>query len=146
MSRKIKFRTWDKDNKCWYHSTQLVIRPYSGKVNDGATTPNVELIQYTGLIDKNGKEIYEGDIIQLVNEDLEVIKVVCEFGAANRQIFDNLVEITGFYFKRICDDRKTFPIVNNYLGKHDLELFEVIGNIYENPELLEVENELYVYD
>jgi uncharacterized phage protein (TIGR01671 family) len=94
--------------------------------------------QYTGLKDKNGKEIYEGDIIQLINEDLEEIKVICEFGTAKRQIFDNLVEITGFYFKRLDDDRKTFPIINNYLGKHDLELFEVIGNIHDNPELLEV--------
>ena len=63
MSREIKFRVWDLDNKEWYHSTQLVIRPYSGSITDGATTPNTELMQFTGLNDKNGKEIYEGDIL-----------------------------------------------------------------------------------
>ncbi len=111
---------------------------------DGANIYEVEettVGQYTGLKDKKGKEIYEGDIIELINEDDYVIRVVCEFGTAKRDIYGNLVEITGFYFKRLYDGRKTFPIVNNYLGKHDLELFEVIGNIYENPELLEVSNE-----
>jgi uncharacterized phage protein (TIGR01671 family) len=88
--------------------------------------------QFTGLCDKNGKKIFEGDIIELINADGETIRVLCEFGNAKRDIYGNLVEITGFYFLR-NDGKKTFPIINNYAGKHDLELFEVIGNIHDNP-------------
>ncbi|MBP1924613.1 putative phage protein (TIGR01671 family) [Sedimentibacter acidaminivorans] len=141
--REIKFRGLDRIDGKVKNIEQIDIKNELVLFeNDGwVDGNNYELMQYTGLKDKNGKEIYEGDIIQLKNEDLEVIKVVCEFGTAKRQIFDNLVEITGFYFKRLCDDKKTFPIANNYLGKHDLELFEIIGNIYENPELLEAYNE-----
>jgi uncharacterized phage protein (TIGR01671 family) len=93
--------------------------------------------QFAGMSDMHGNEICEGDIIQLLNEDFETIKVVCEFGTARREILLNLVDITGFYFKRLCDDRKTFPIVKNYAGKHDLDLFEVVGNIHQNHDLLE---------
>lgn len=95
--------------------------------------------QYTGLKDKNGAEIYEGDVINLINSIGGSTNAVCEFGNAKRELYNNLVEITGFYFK-LEDGRKTFPIVQNYLGKHDLEISEVIGNIHDNHELLEVSN------
>lgn len=92
--------------------------------------------QYAEAKDKNGAEIYEGDIISLVTEDGEPITIECKFGKVQRQIFENLVEITGFYFERSNDGRKTFPIVNNYLHKHDTEIWQVIGNIHDNPELI----------
>jgi len=90
-------------------------------------------MQSTGTYDKNKKEIYEGDVIKLV----ETIRVLCEFGTARRNINGNLVDITGFYFK-LESGFKSFPIVENYLGKHDLELFEIIGNVYETPELFKL--------
>ncbi len=96
--------------------------------------------QYTGLKDKAGVEIYEGDVIKLVTADFEEITITCEFGPVRRQIFENEVEITGFYFVRSNDGRKTFPITHNYLGKHDTEIWTVIGNIHDNPELMEVQN------
>lgn len=92
--------------------------------------------QFTGLIDKKGKRVFEGDIIKLVTADYEEITITCEFGPVRRQIFENEVEITGFYFVRSNDGRKTFPITRNYLGKHDTEIWEVIGNIHDNPDLL----------
>ena len=92
--------------------------------------------QYTGLRDKNGTQIFEGDVIELINADYETIRIVCEFGAAIRQIYENTVEITGFYFTRSNDGRKTFPTTHNYLGKHDKELYTVIGNIHDIPELI----------
>lgn len=85
--------------------------------------------------DWHGKMIFEGDILTLINLDYETINVICEFGTARRGISENVVDINGFYFKT-PNGRKTFPIVNNYLGKHDLEILKVIGNIHENPELL----------
>jgi uncharacterized phage protein (TIGR01671 family) len=90
--------------------------------------------QFTGLHDKEGREIFEGGIIELVNNRGETIRVCCEFGTHQRYLEENLCDITGFAF--IFEKWPTFPIVKNYTGKHDLELFEVIGNIHDNPELL----------
>ncbi len=98
--------------------------------------------QYTGLKDKNSVKIFEGDIIKLTTADYEDITITCEFGNARRQILENEVEITGFYFIRSDNNRKCFPITNNYLGKHDTEIWTVIGNIHDNPELLkEINND-----
>lgn len=82
------------------------------------------LMQYTGLKDKNGKEIYEGDVLGY-GDTYEVVW----------NETDKFVEGTGWCVKRIE--------LNKY-GKHDYShlwsmttLPEVIGNIYENPELLQ---------
>jgi uncharacterized phage protein (TIGR01671 family) len=147
--REIKFRGQHIDTKEWVYGdlVQVINHPTGLKAYiaaDGDTKLfypgcrfceiNPETIgQFTGLHDKNGMEIYEGDIIELVNADYETVRVVCEFGTARRQIFENVVDIVGFYFK-LPNGKKSFPIASNYAGKHDLELFEVIGNIHDNKE------------
>jgi uncharacterized phage protein (TIGR01671 family) len=73
-----------------------------------------ELMQFTGLLDKNGKEIYEGDILALVNGYCDVVK-----------------------FERSA---WRWNDGHNILGvSWNLESFEVLGNIYENPELMPTE-------
>ena len=64
--RDVKFRIWDKKKERWYHSSQLVIRPYSGNVTDGSISLDgfVEVMQYTGIEDMTSKEIFEGDIVE----------------------------------------------------------------------------------
>lgn len=149
MNREIRFRAWDNKNKYMVDASYGNWISFDGVPYEEADrkydTPNIEievsrdliLMQSTGTYDKNKKEIYEGDVIKLVNEDNETIRVLCEFGTARRNINGNLVDITGFYFK-LESGFKSFPIVENYLGKHDLELFEIIGNVYETPELFKL--------
>lgn len=84
---------------------------------------------FSGFKDKNGTEIFQGDKIRVYLED-DDLEVVCCFGSAIRQIFENEVEIMGFYFE-LDGGKKTFPITNNYAGKHDTQVFEVIGNIHD---------------
>ena len=81
------------------------------------------LMQYTGLKDKNGKEIYEGDIIQY--ED--IYKGVVIYSEKYTQFVLKETDI-------IADECET-------LGEFNIKVFEVIGNIYDNQELLEVQNE-----
>lgn len=105
--------------------------------------------QATEWIDKNSKTIYEGDILKIKTEDDEEIIVVCKYGKVKRKLLPELnletnleelldliygapvVEITGFYFERE-DGTNTYPIVCNHLGKP----MEIIGNIYENKDLV----------
>uniref|UniRef100_A0A6M3XJK2 Putative YopX protein n=1 Tax=viral metagenome TaxID=1070528 RepID=A0A6M3XJK2_9ZZZZ len=134
--REIKFRAWEDG---------IMANPFT--LIDAITTDadltvddiqSVIYMQYTGLKDKNGKEIYEGDITSIQAEDGKINKFIVRFGIAQRIMQTGwLVDIPSFYFDLIGGDFKAFPIVINYKGKHDLEMMKIIGNIYENPEILE---------
>jgi hypothetical protein len=119
MNREIKFRAWDKINEvmCDVNSIDFdVNQVYLGAPAVGMISfDDVELLQFTGLKDKNGKEIYENDIVK--SED-------------NRNY---LIEFNGGSFGVFINKGRTFsPLVIN-------ELFlscEIIGNIYEHKHLL----------
>ena len=93
------------------------------------------IMQCTGLKDKNGKLIYEGDIVNQIYEDETIYK--CEV------VYNNC----SFQLKHIED--KNVNYINtpmycyaiNYLGHYTEKRLEVIGNIYENKELLECQKQ-----
>ncbi len=127
--REIKFRAWVKDRKAIFEV--VLINYVTKKVTyllervghllniRHDKFNNVELMQYTGLKDKNGKEIYEGDIVKLrANHGIGVVKYYDEWGAF-------VVE----YIK----PRQLAVLGMNYY-KEDIE---ILGNIYQNLELYE---------
>ncbi|KXZ17920.1 hypothetical protein AXI59_01335 [Bacillus nakamurai] len=132
--REIKFRAWNDPLKKMDYSPLNAIG-FDGKFyygNADITGLFGSIMQYTGLKDKNGREIYEGDIVRnhrrTSNELLEVLwqEEVAEH--ASDGIYWTK-KVPGFRFKRIKRGLTTV-----FVAHVDLE---VIGNIYENPELLE---------
>lgn len=117
MSREIKFRAWDTIN---YMSSSFTLQDLQDKKIQ--FIPNLPIMQYTGLKDKNGKEIYEGDIIKCYDFGITAIGIVV-YKIDSFQI-DWIKNATGF---------------NNNISVR-IDKIEVIGNIFENPELLNKQN------
>lgn len=83
------------------------------------------IMQYTGRKDKNGKEVYEGDVVKNQSGEVGIIKFHNTWAA--------------FYFDLCigCDeDRKLVRMIGARMIYNDWEKYEVMGNVYENPELL----------
>lgn len=128
--RDIKFRCWDTENKEMLDIQELDYRDsYNGQpmirttmYRDYFDTEDMILMQYTGLKDKNGKEIYEGDIVEIK-------------GYSNKGYNTGLVkEIYVVEFKDFCWSCGTKSLLN--LATINWASIEVIGNIYANSELL----------
>ena len=123
--REIKFRAWLKEHKTMVNVAEIdinhqLIYHYGFDDFEGnfENFNSIELLQYTGLKDKNENEIYEGDIVKLrANHGIGVVKYYDEWGAF-------IVE----YIK----PRPLAVLGMNYY-KEDIE---VLGNLYKNPEFL----------
>lgn len=124
--RLIKFRAWDKTSKILVEVLEIdwlenrLVMQTLGKSTERWTNflDNVELMQFTGLLDKSGKEIYEGDIIKMPH---------FYYGHAKKQ--PNGVRL------KVVTWRETAAATGFDISKNNHSA-EVIGNIYENPELL----------
>jgi len=101
---------------------------------------SLTILQCTGLKDKNGKLIYEGDLLRYPAEKEYHKGLVCEVYWHDNDCCDNHI---GFQMNRFHFTKNTFPVnygtIYNFIPKNT-EKMEVIGNIYENPELLESED------
>ena len=116
MNREIKFRMWSDYDKKMIHWNELLGKNLANIF----TIPsyNKWLMQYTGLHDKNGKEIYEGDIIRIKNSLIEIEGEV---------IFDT-IDLSFEVYDKENDCKEMLLYVN--------EEFEVIGNVFEKGILL----------
>ena len=151
MSREIKFRAWNEDLKIMCDlkkTTPLAMHPELAQ--DGLFIPfskHLKLMQFTGLHDKNGKEIFEGDILRVkwsiknespdsewkAEEHIAGVEWSHPGWKIRWSYFSKPFEIDGN--KELCwyDD---YHRSNQPGAFHKLTEFEVLGNIYENPELL----------
>jgi uncharacterized phage protein (TIGR01671 family) len=129
MNRTIKFRGYNKVTGKMVDLKKIT--PFAIDTSlKGLFIPedgNLELMQFTGLLDKNGKEVYEGDIVSFVyrttKEELVAAKVVFRNGT-----FGYLQDSS---IKKHIYSYEFWP-----LSEGKAKTVEVIGNIYENPELL----------
>ena len=128
--REIKFRGYDEENKCWryghlFETVEGIRRCYNiveGREVKYYVSPE-SIGQYTGLHDKNGKEIYEGDIL---GDDKGFVFCIVEHICDKRKARFGWGEeghstFSGFFF-------------HGYSGSP--ESFKVVGNIHKNPELI----------
>lgn len=125
MTRSIKFRAWDKEEKKMFPNEKrvLLVKRNFGEVwneND-----NLVWMQFTGLLDKNGKEIYEGDIFPCL---------YAFDGCTDHVMVVEYNEPRAGFFPRWDYSKCHQKGVQKTM--HDLSSLEIIGNIYENPELL----------
>jgi len=138
--REIKFRAWDTEKRKMYHQTSS--EWYLDDEYDSLTFPfetgvwghndTYILMQYTGLKDKNGKEIYEGDIVKWLYGDQEQTDMV---SYANGHFLVHSGPLDEDKHKNTHED--LWKVLRRYgVGRIGENTVEVIGNIYENPELL----------
>jgi uncharacterized phage protein (TIGR01671 family) len=130
--REIKFRAWHKHFKQMSNTIMSLGDSYFGFPNRRELrywlhATDMEVMQFTGLEDKNGKGIWEGDVIHFRGSDFLI-----KFG------FDQSITTIGFFYIRKAKDA---GIAIEFKGGIDfLAGGEVIGNTYENPELLDDRN------
>lgn len=92
--------------------------------------------RYSGFNDKFGEPIFAGDIVDIINEAGVLIHAECKEGIFNRKMSTGVeCLISGFAF--FVNGFPTFPVAKNYKGVPDNEMFEIVGNIYDNPGALQ---------
>ncbi len=112
MQDRFKFNAWDKKHNKMYYEVQYGL--YGLNFSDLLENEDFKIIQCTGLKDKNGKLIYEGDILRINNRGIHPVEYMDCYAQFH-------IEGHG--------------VVESFFSN----TYEIIGNIYENLELLEVE-------
>ena len=147
MNREIKFRGKDINTGEWVYGAfvpdeleqthgKMVTWGFIRRYKPNRTVESVEMIevdrntvgQYTGLKDKNGTEIYEGDIVELTNT----------YKGMNTKSIVEIDFIDFTFAGKWKEEYSPSGYMYNPLGSYNFPIvtIEVIGNIYENPELL----------
>lgn len=158
MNREILFKAKGIDNGEWVEGYYVYItnpltedgKPIKHLICNGTSIFNdlidpVTLCQYTGLTDKDGKKIWENDILRGHGNDKDLSKVSFgKFYVIDAETLRRVDEVIGWHTEVIETDALSkcepfclpMPLTDFYIERSE---FEVYGNIFDNPELLEVE-------
>jgi uncharacterized phage protein (TIGR01671 family) len=123
--REIKFRAWDKKFKYFEYYQPLIFEWLMKHKNCLSETKDFVIMQYTGLRDKNGKEIYCSDIVKY-------------YDSTTMWLTSKVID-TGACFAVVTDENPIplYEFTNDYIyDGWKIQELEVIGNIWENGELL----------
>ena len=135
--REIRFRAWDKKYKKM-HGMEGIRDLFSIRSDGQSSSPNYLLMQFTGLFDKKGKEVWEGDIVSVDRKDScpsfnKAIIVYAENHASFLLEYTKKVNPKGLLAQESIHSKDKKTIFGTCTGWD----IEVIGNIYENWELME---------
>lgn len=134
--REYKFRAWCKNKNTMIENYvtgvdsygELNVAHFHSSAYNASSVPNLVLMQYTGLNDKNGKEVYEGDVVKVyINSSSDdYLRLEANYLDNNKWRNEDAyillkISIPETYYEEWCDNG---------------EKIEIIGNIYEHPELL----------
>lgn len=156
MNREILCKAKRKDNGEWveggyfsepYTDKKYIVRWNSFGIgfNEFIEVNPDTLCQYTGLTDKNGQKIWENDILMGHGNDRDLSKVVFgKFYVIDAETLRRVDEVIGWHTETIETDALSkcepfclpMPLTDFYIERSE---FEVFGNVFDNPELLEVE-------
>ena len=140
-NRIIKFRAWSKLLNCMSEILELdfehdAIRCIPGHLPKNKLSDCI-LMQFTGLTDKNGKEIYEGDILKGISEEARIMgNLMLISGMVGRVGVVKFIDGGWTWSNPSCEEAILTAWGSSHKKGPILDQVEVIGNIYENPELL----------
>jgi uncharacterized phage protein (TIGR01671 family) len=124
--RQLKFRAWNLHTKKMLMPSDVSTMPMMPEIRHSGGSTGTVYLQWTGLLDKNGKEIYEGDIVRMSDDFLAFFDI------------DPVAPITfwrgQFYANKNCENRAGLSVIADVKG--ETARCEIIGNIYENSDLL----------
>ena len=117
--RTLKFRVWSESDRCYRPDLNKLLT-YGKSVVYSDEGDRFDIEQFTGLLDRNGKEIYEGDRIKIEGSDAVY---TVEYGR-------------GVWVARFGDEPGDNICLFHYVQKDMVLYAEVVGNVHENKELL----------
>ncbi len=130
--RPIKFRVWDGVNMVYpdWFATNMNGKFWQMELNKNYDSEIYPIMQFTGLLDRNGKEIWEGDVVAVPNDNFT------PENGENPIVLTKIWYMAPSWMMKTLDGKKGSFNMQDFGNGEKVTEFEIIGNIYDNPTLL----------
>lgn len=141
IADRFKFRIWNESEKCFINENNELCINFTENISEIVKPKNFSFQQCTGLKDKNGKLIYEGDIIHILNEEgnnftfEEGNEIILKADVKWQE--DSFSLHFKKYWRSLHGSLKLIPKRSYRLSCYYQFQLCIVGNIYENPELMD---------